>query len=64
MGAGAYTVDCATARFNPDEVVSKIVELLLDARLSRLADGYYTDDLSYSDGDPKDGKNASHLVPE
>jgi hypothetical protein len=64
MGAGAYTVDSPTACFNPDEVVSKIVELLLDAGLSCLADGYYTDDRSYSDGNPKDGKNASHLVPK
>jgi hypothetical protein len=64
MSAGAHAVDCATASFNPNEVVSKIVELLLDASLSRFADGYYADDRGYSDGDPQDGKNASHLVPE
>jgi hypothetical protein len=64
MGAGSHAVDRATTRFNPDEVVSKIVELLLDAGLSRFADGYYADDRGYSDGDPKDSQNASHLVPE
>jgi hypothetical protein len=64
MGASAHAVDCATPSFNPDEVVPKIVELLLDAGLSRFTDGDYADDRRYPNGDPKNGKHASHLVPE
>jgi hypothetical protein len=39
MRACADAVDRPTARFNPDEVVAKIVQLLLDSRLSGFADG-------------------------
>jgi hypothetical protein len=41
--ARAYSVDRAATGFNPDEVVSEIVELLLDAGLPRFADRHYTD---------------------
>jgi hypothetical protein len=34
MSASAHAVDCPTASFNLDEVIAKIVELLLDASLS------------------------------
>jgi hypothetical protein len=39
MRSRAYPVDRTPSRFNPDEVVPEIVELLFDAGLSRLADG-------------------------
>jgi hypothetical protein len=64
MGASAYAVDRATSSFNPDEVVAKAVELLLNAGLSSFADGYYTDHRRYSDGDSKNGKDAPHFISE
>ena len=49
---------------NPDEVVSEVVEVLLDSGLPGIADGHYTDDSGNPNGDAQDCQDASHLVPE
>ncbi len=64
MRAGADAVDRPAASFNPDEVVSQVVQLLLHARLSRFADSHDTDHSRNPDGDPQNSQNASHLVSE
>ena len=64
MRSGADAVDRAPARFDPDEVVTEIVELLLDAGLSRFANGYDANHRGDPDGDAEDGEDASHLVAE
>ena len=40
---------------NPDEVVTKVIQVLLDSCLSCFADRYDTDNSCNPDGDPKDG---------
>jgi len=64
MRACADAVDRPTARFNPDEVVAKIVQLLLDSRLSGFADGHDTNDGRNPDSDPQNCQDAAHLVSE
>ena len=64
MRAGADAVDRAAASFNPDEVVSKVVQLLLDSRLSGFADGHDTDHGRNPDGDPQDRQDAPHFISE
>ena len=64
MRAGADAVDRPAASFNPDEVVTKVVQLLLDSRLSRFADCHDTDHSRNPDGDPQNSQEASHLVSE
>ena len=64
MRACAHPIDRPAASFNPDEVISKIVQLLLDPRLSGFADGHNADDRRDPNSDPQDRENASHLVPE
>ena len=54
MSAGANPVDGASARFDPDEVVAEVVQMLFDAGLPSLADG---NDANY--GCDADG-NAQH----
>src|ERR1700682_2272293 len=54
VGACAHPVDRAASGFNPDEIVSEIVELLFDTGLSRFADGYDADYRRNPDGDPQD----------
>jgi hypothetical protein len=61
---GAHAIDGAPACFNPNKVVAQIVELLLDARLARLADGHHADHRSNPDRDAQHGQDAAHLVPE
>jgi hypothetical protein len=64
MRARAHSVHRATASFNPDEVVAKVVQLLLNSRLAGFAYSYDTDDRSNPDRDPQNRQDASHLVPE
>jgi hypothetical protein len=62
--AGAHSADGPTARFDPDEIVAEIVELLLDAHLAGLADGDDADHCRDPDRDPEDRQKAPHFVPE
>jgi hypothetical protein len=62
--ACADAVDGPATSFNPDEVVSQVVELLLNSRLTSLADSYDTDDSRNPDGDPQNRQDASHLISE
>jgi hypothetical protein len=64
MRPSADTVDRTAASFNPDEVVSKIVQLLLDSCLTCVADGHDTDHGGNPDGDSQNRQNVSHLVSE
>jgi hypothetical protein len=64
MRARAHSVDRPAPSFDPDEVVSKVVQLLLDSRLSRVPDCYDTDDRRNPDGDSQNRQDASHLVSE
>ena len=64
MRARAHTVDRAAASLNPDEVVSKIIQLLLDSRLSGFANGHHADHCRNPDGYPQNRQDASHLVSE
>jgi len=64
MRARAHAVDRAAASLNPDEVVSKIIQLLLDSRLSGFANGHDTDYCCNPDGYPQNRQDASHLVSE
>src|ERR1700730_2994155 len=64
MRACPDAVDRPAASFNPDEVFSQVVQLLLVSLLSRVADGHDTDDSCNPDGDPQHSQDASHLVSE
>ena len=64
MRARAHAVDRAPASLNPDEVVPQIIQLLLDSRLSRFANGHDADHGGNPDGDPQNRQDASHLVSE
>src|SRR5882757_3889367 len=44
VSAGADAIDRPASGFNPDKVVSQVVEVLLDSGLPGIADGNYTDD--------------------
>jgi hypothetical protein len=58
------SIDRTATGFNPYEVVSQIVQLLLDPRLSGFADGHNTDYRRDPDGDPKNREKATHLISE
>jgi hypothetical protein len=64
MRARAHAVDRAATSLNPDEVVAKIIQLLLDSRLSRFANGHDADHCRNPDGYPQNRQDASHLVSE
>ena len=64
MRAGASAVDRAAARLNPYEIVAKIVELLLDARLARFSNRHYADHCRNPDGNAQDGKHTSQFVSQ
>jgi hypothetical protein len=64
MRARADSIDRTAPSLNPDEVVSKVVQLLLDSRLTRFADSDDTDHSGYPDSDPQNSQDASHLVSE
>ena len=64
MRARAHSVDRPAPSFDPDEVVSEVVQLLLDSRLSRVPDCHDTDDRRNSDGNSQNRQDASHLVSE
>ena len=64
MRACANPVDRPAAGLNPNEVVTEIVQVLLDSRLSRFTDGHNTDHSRNPDGDPENRQDASHLVSE
>jgi hypothetical protein len=64
MRARADAVHRSASGFNPDEVVSEVVEVLLDSGLPGIADGHYTDDSGNPNGYAQDCQDASHLVPE
>src|SRR5271169_5935406 len=62
MRSSADAVDRPPPSFNPDEIVSQVVQLLLHPRLSGLADGHDADHRRNPDGDPQHRQHASHLV--
>src|SRR6516162_2226385 len=64
MRARTHSVNRTAPGFDPDKVISQIVELLFDARLSRAADSDHTDYRRNPDRDSQDRQNASHLVSE
>src|SRR6516164_9553003 len=64
MRARTHSVNRTAPGFDPDKVISQIVELLFDARLSRSADSDHTDYRRNPDRDSQDRQNASHLVSE
>ena len=64
MRSGADAIDRPASGFNPDEIVSKVVEVLLDSGLPGIADCDDTDHGSNPDGDSQNRQDASHLVSE
>jgi hypothetical protein len=64
VSAGADAIDRAASGFNPDEVVSQVVEVLLDSGLPGIADGHNTDDSGNPNGDTQNRQDASHLVAQ
>ena len=64
MRARAHSVHRSASSFDPNEVVSEVVQLLLDSRLSRVANCHDTDDRRNPDGDSQNRQDASHLVSE
>lgn len=64
MRTGADTADSPAARLNPNKVVSKIVQVLLNACLSCSTDGHNTDHGRDPDRDSENSQDASHLVSE
>jgi hypothetical protein len=64
VSAGADAIDRAASGFNPDEVVSQVVEVLLDSGLPGITDGHNTDDGGNSNSDTQNRQDASHLVPQ
>jgi len=61
-GSSAHSVHGTAACLNPNEVVSQIVQLLLDARLARFTDGHNANHCGNADGDAKHSQQAAHLV--
>jgi hypothetical protein len=55
-------IDRPPASLNPDKIIPQIVQLQLDPRLSRFADGDDADDRRDSDGYSQNRQDASHLV--
>jgi hypothetical protein len=62
--ARAHAIYGAASRFNPDKIVPKVVQLLLDAGLSRIAYGHNADDSRNADRDSQDSQNAAHFISE
>jgi hypothetical protein len=64
VGAGAPAIDGAAARFDPNEIVAEIVELLFDASLAGFADGHDANHRSDANGDAEDGQHAAQFVAQ
>jgi hypothetical protein len=64
MRARANAVDRPSTRFNPNEVVSKVIQLLLNSRLSCSADGHHTNYSRDPDRDSENCQDTPHLVSE
>ena len=62
--ARANAVDGATSRFNPYKIVAEIIKLMLDPRLTGLADGHHANHRGDPDGDTQDREHASQLVAQ
>jgi hypothetical protein len=62
--ARAHAVHRAASGFNPYKVIAQIIQLLLDARLSRFADSHNANHRCDPDGYPQDRQDAAHLVSE
>src|SRR5882724_1676281 len=54
-------IDCAASSLNPDKIIPKIVQLLLDSGLSRFSDSDDTNDRRDSDSYSQDRQDAAHL---
>ncbi len=62
--ARAHAVHGTASCFNPDKIIPEIVQLLLDAGLSRLADGHDANDGRNPYRDSQDSQDAPHLISE
>jgi len=62
MRPRAHAVHRAPPCLNPYKIIPKIIQLLLDASLPRLADSHNANDRCDPDGDAQDRQNAPQLV--
>jgi hypothetical protein len=58
------TIHRASASLNPDKIVTKAVQLLLNSGLPGFADCHNTDNRRNPNGYSQDRQDAAHLVPE
>jgi hypothetical protein len=62
--ARAHAVHRAAPCFNPYKVIAQIIQLLLDPRLSRFANGDNANHRCDPDSDAQDRQDAAHFVSE